>query len=86
MLHAFRRSLQRGSLRRQWGANPPCVSAPHLQGLPGPPPLLQCILQREAATSLGYWGVLMLGAVQTGFCGSLTTVSTFVTEVGEPSS
>ncbi|KAL4423054.1 hypothetical protein ABPG77_005859 [Micractinium sp. CCAP 211/92] len=40
-----------------------------------------CILQRESAASLGYWGGLMVGAVQVGFCGSLTTVSTYVTEI-----
>ena len=40
---------------------------------------MQCILQR---TSLSYWGGLLVPAVQTGFCGALTTVSTFVTEVG----
>eukprot|EP00887_Chlorella_sp_A99_P004152 scaffold23.g4152.t1 len=35
-------------------------------------------LQRVA---LGYWTGLLLPAVQTGFCGTLTTVSTFVAEV-----
>ncbi|EFN56313.1 hypothetical protein CHLNCDRAFT_144735 [Chlorella variabilis] len=41
---------------------------------------LQCVLQRRYEAA-GYWGVLWLTAVQSGFCGSLTTVSTFVTEV-----
>lgn len=32
-------------------------------------------------TSPGYWVTLLLKAVQTGFSGSLSTVSTFVAEV-----
>jgi fluoride ion exporter CrcB/FEX len=40
---------------------------------------VQCVTQRRGA-AVGYWGSLMISAVQTGFCGSLTTVSTFVTE------
>lgn len=39
---------------------------------------VQCVLRRNSG--LSYWGTLMLQAVQTGFCGSLSTVSTFVTE------
>lgn len=40
---------------------------------------LQCVIQKVA---LGYWLSLILPGIQTGFCGALTTVSTFVTEVG----
>lgn len=46
---------------------PPCVC-------------LQCVLQRRGP-ALGYWGNLMINSVITGFNGSLTTVSTFITEV-----
>ena len=42
---------------------------------------LQCVLQRRPV-AIGYWGSLMTTATQAGFCGSLTTVSTFVAEVG----
>ncbi|PRW44982.1 Camphor resistance family isoform 1 [Chlorella sorokiniana] len=41
---------------------------------------LQCVLQRRGS-ALGYWGTLMIESVITGFNGSLTTVSTFITEV-----
>lgn len=40
----------------------------------------QCVVQRRGA-SVGYWGNLAITAVVTGFSGSLTTVSTFITEV-----
>ena len=30
---------------------------------------------------LGYWGTMMTGSVSLGFCGALSTVSTFVTEI-----
>lgn len=40
----------------------------------------QCVLRRRGA-AIGYWGNLMITAVVTGFSGSLTTVSTFITEV-----
>jgi hypothetical protein len=43
--------------------------------------VLQCVLQRKGST-LGYWATLLIPAVMMGFCGSLSTVSTFVTEVG----
>ena len=43
---------------------------------------MQCVLQRK--TTVGYWGSLWISAVITGFSGSLTTVSTFVTEVHLP--
>ena len=36
-----------------------------------------CVLQRAPP---GYWGSLLVSVVQTGFCGALTTVSTYVTE------
>ena len=39
---------------------------------------LQAVVQRAA---LGYWAALAITALQVGFCGSLTTVSTFVTEI-----
>ncbi|PSC73475.1 UPF0695 membrane isoform X2 [Micractinium conductrix] len=42
---------------------------------------LQAVLQRRGAARLGAGGSLLLAAAQTGFCGSLTTVSTFVTEI-----
>lgn len=42
--------------------------------------LPQCVLQRRGS-SLGYWGTLMIDSVITGFNGSLSTVSTFITEV-----
>lgn len=35
----------------------------------------------QARAGLGYWGALLTSAVQTGFCGALTTVSTLVAEV-----
>ena len=41
---------------------------------------LQAGLQR--ITLPGYWVTLLLEAVQTGFSGGLSTVSTFVAEVG----
>ncbi len=64
-------------------AGRPASCRPHLTLAALPcSPRPQCILQRELAASLGYWGGLMVGAVQVGFCGSLTTVSTYVTEVG----
>lgn len=44
---------------------------------------LQCPLTRSSSSSLGYWGTLLLPAVQTGFVGSLTTVSTMVTEIAK---
>lgn len=47
---------------------------------PQPPRPVQCVLQRRGA-DIGYWGNLMVNAVITGFNGSLTTVSTFMTEV-----
>ena len=50
-----------------------------------PPPCLplQCVLQRRPV-AIGYWGSLVTTATQSGFCGSLTTVSTFVAEVRTP--
>lgn len=39
---------------------------------------LQCIAQR---LSLGYWSYVVVVGTQTGFCGSLTTVSTWAIEV-----
>jgi fluoride exporter len=44
---------------------------------------LQCPLTRTSSSSLGYWGTLLLPAVQVGFVGSLTTVSTMVTEIAK---
>ncbi len=41
---------------------------------------MQCIQQRQGA-SLTYWGAVLIAAVQAGACGSLTTVSTWATEV-----
>jgi hypothetical protein len=38
------------------------------------------VLQRRGS-AVGYWGTLAIQAVETGFCGCLTTVSTFVAEV-----
>ncbi|KAL6777873.1 hypothetical protein ACKKBG_A16015 [Auxenochlorella protothecoides x Auxenochlorella symbiontica] len=35
----------------------------------------------QARAGLGYWGALLTSAVQTGFCGALTTVSTLVAEI-----
>ena len=31
--------------------------------------------------SIGYWGTMVTYAIRTGFCGALSTVSTFVAEV-----
>lgn len=39
---------------------------------------LQAAFQR--ASGLGYWTVLMFGAIRVGFSGALSTVSTFVAE------
>lgn len=39
---------------------------------------LQCISQR---LTLGYWAYVAVVGTQTGFCGSLTTVSTWAIEV-----
>lgn len=43
---------------------------------------LQCPLTRSSL-ALGYWGNLLLPAAQIGFVGSLTTVSTMVTEIAK---
>lgn len=57
-----------------------CPRLPNPTRAPAPAP--QCILQRSV--SVGYWGSLWISAVTAGFCGSLTTVSTFVSEVRVP--
>lgn len=41
---------------------------------------LQALLTKRGP-SLGYWGGLVVSALQTGLCGALTTVSTLVAEV-----
>jgi fluoride ion exporter CrcB/FEX len=40
--------------------------------------VLQSVLIRVAP---GYWGSLIINAIETGFCGCLTTVSTLVAEI-----
>lgn len=42
------------------------------------------MLAVQTEQSLGYWASVLTEAVTTGFCGALTTVSTFVAEVGCP--
>ena len=46
---------------------------------------LACAVIFAAAAVLnvqrGYWGVVLLTGVQSGFCGALSTVSTLVNEV-----
>jgi fluoride ion exporter CrcB/FEX len=42
----------------------------------------QVIAARTGAA--GYWPVLVMYAVRTGFAGALSTVSTYVAEVGAP--
>jgi fluoride ion exporter CrcB/FEX len=34
-----------------------------------------------ARVGLGYWAGLVIGAIEDGFCGSLTTVSTLMSEL-----
>ena len=43
----------------------------------------QCAVQGVVVhvTGLGYWALVLLPAVRVGFCGALSTVSTFVAEV-----
>lgn len=59
-----------------------CLAACRADSTPTRPTLptpLQALLVRSAA--LSYWGSLWVNATIAGFCGSLTTVSTFITEV-----
>ena len=46
-----------------------------------------CIYAAEAALDVrsGYWLTVVLGGVTSGFCGALSTVSTFVNEVSRRS-